>query len=98
MITLPDVPMPETAGQLWLTVRVEQPHATAWSDARAHHAWQQWKLQEKLSLTQLPSAHTAPQLNVSENVFTVENDNKRWQFDRQSGLLTQYWIGDSANC
>ncbi len=33
VITLPDVPMPETAGQLWLTVRVEQPQATAWSDA-----------------------------------------------------------------
>lgn len=96
MITLPDVPMPETAGQLWLTVRVEQPQATAWSDAGHISAWQQWKLQEKLSLTQLPSARTAPQLNVSENVFTVENDNKRWQFDRQSGLLTQYWIGDSA--
>ena len=96
VITLPDVPMPETAGQLWLTVRVEQPQATAWSDAGHISAWQQWKLQEKLSLTQLPSARTAPQLNVSENVFTVENDNKRWQFDRQSGLLTQYWIGDSA--
>ncbi|WP_275209633.1 beta-galactosidase [Citrobacter freundii] len=96
VITLPDVPMPETAGQLWLTVRVEQPQATAWSDAGHISAWQQWKLQEKLSLTQLPSARTAPQLNVSENVFTVENNNKRWQFDRQSGLLTQYWIGDSA--
>ena len=96
VITLPDVPMQETAGQLWLTVRVEQPQATAWSDAGHISAWQQWKLQEKLSLTQLPSARTAPQLNVSENVFTVENDNKRWQFDRQSGLLTQYWIGDSA--
>lgn len=96
VITLTDVPMPETAGQLWLTVRVEQPQATAWSDAGHISAWQQWKLQEKLSLTQLPSARTAPQLNVSENVFTVENDNKRWQFDRQSGLLTQYWIGDSA--
>ncbi|HHD7210653.1 TPA: beta-galactosidase [Citrobacter freundii] len=96
VITLPDVPMQETAGQLWLTVRVEQPQATAWSEAGHISAWQQWKLQEKLSLTQLPSARTAPQLNVSENVFTVENDNKRWQFDRQSGLLTQYWIGDSA--
>ncbi len=96
VITLPDVPMPETAGQLWLTVRVEQPQATAWSDAGHISARQQWKLQEKLSLTQLPSARTAPQLNVSENVFTVENDHKRWQFDRQSGLLTQYWIGDSA--
>ncbi len=33
VITLPNCPMPETAGQLWLTVRVEQPRATAWSDA-----------------------------------------------------------------
>lgn len=96
VITLPDVPMPETAGQLWLTVRVEQPQATAWSDAGHISAWQQWKLEEKLSLARLPTHCFAPQLNVSENIFTVENDNKRWQFDRQSGLLTQYWIGDKA--
>ncbi|MGI3450428.1 beta-galactosidase [Citrobacter arsenatis] len=96
VITLPDVPMPETAGQLWLTVRVEQPQATAWSDAGHISAWQQWKLEEKLSLARLPAACSAPRLGVSENVFTVENDNKRWQFDRQSGLLAQYWIGDTA--
>ncbi|SUX75333.1 beta-galactosidase [Citrobacter freundii] len=95
VITLPDVPMPETAGQLWLTVRVEQPQATAWSDDGHISAWQQWKLEEKLSLAQLPTARTAPQLNVSENTFTVEINDKRWQFDRQSGLLTQYWIGDA---
>lgn len=96
VITLPDCPMPETAGQLWLTVRVEQPRATAWSDAGHISAWQQWKLEEKLSLARLPTARTAPQLNVSENSFTVENDNKRWQFDRRSGLLTQYWLDDTA--
>lgn len=96
VITLPDVPMPKTAGQVWLTVRVEQPQATAWSDAGHISAWQQWKLQEKLSLPQLPTAHIAPQLNASENVFTVESGNKHWQFDRQSGLLAQYWIGDTA--
>lgn len=96
VITLPNIPMPETTGQLWLTVRVEQPQATAWSDAGHISAWQQWKLEEKLSLVRLPTARTTPQLNVSENSFTVENDNKRWQFDRRSGLLTQYWIGDAA--
>lgn len=96
VITLPNVPMPETTGQRWLTVRVEQPQATAWSDAGHISAWQQWKLEEKLSLVRLPTARTTPQLNVSENSFTVENDNKRWQFDRRSGLLTQYWIGDAA--
>lgn len=96
VITLPDCPMPETAGQLWLTVRVEQPRATAWSDAGHISAWQQWKLEEKLSLARQPTVRTAPQLNVSENSFTVENDNKRWQFDRRSGLLTQYWLDDTA--
>lgn len=33
---------------------------------------------------------------MSENTFTVGINDKRWQFDRQSGLLTQYWIGDAA--
>lgn len=96
VITLPDVPLPETAGQLWLKVRVEQPQATAWSDAGHISAWQQWKLEEKLSLAPRQTARTAPQLNVSENTFTVEVNDKRWQFNRQSGLLTQYWIGDAA--
>ena len=46
MITLPNVPMPDTAGELWLTVRVEQPQATAWSEAGHISARQQWKLEE----------------------------------------------------
>lgn len=96
VITLPNIPMPETAGQLWLTVRVEQPQATAWSGAGHISAWQQWKLEEKLNLTQPPRASSAPQLTVSESAFIAAVNNKRWQFDRQSGLLTQYWIGDAA--
>ena len=96
VITLPNIPMPETTGQLWLTVRVEQPQATAWSDAGHISAWQQWKLEEKLSLKQPPRASSAPQLTVSESAFIAAVNNKRWQFDRRSGLLTQYWIGDAA--
>ena len=96
VITLPNVPMPDTAGQLWLTVRVEQPQATAWSEAGHISAWQQWKLEEKLSLVRLSHASSAPQLDVSESNFTVVANNTRWQFDRQSGLLTQYWISDEA--
>lgn len=96
MITLPNVPMPDTAGELWLTVRVEQPQATAWSEAGHISAWQQWKLEEKLSLVRPSHASSAPQLDVSESNFTVVANNTRWQFDRQSGLLTQYWISDEA--
>ena len=43
----------------------------------------------------LPSApHSAPQLTTSETDFCIALDNKRWQFNRQSGLLSQMWIGD----
>ncbi|NUH53582.1 beta-galactosidase [Citrobacter portucalensis] len=96
VITLPNVPMPDTAGELWLTVRVEQPQATAWSEAGHISAWQQWKLEEKLSLVRPSHGSSAPQLDVSESNFTVLANNTRWQFDRQSGLLTQYWISDEA--
>lgn len=96
VITLPNVPMPDTAGELWLTVRVEQPQATAWSEAGHISAWQQWKLEEKLSLVRPSHASSAPHLDVSESNFTVVANNTRWQFDRQSGLLTQYWISDEA--
>ena len=96
VITLPNVPMPDTAGELWLTVRVEQPQATAWSEAGHISAWQQWKLEEKLSLVRPSHASSAPHLDVSESNFTVVVNNTRWQFDRQSGLLTQYWISDEA--
>ncbi|XPE66674.1 hypothetical protein ACNKHR_05915 [Shigella flexneri] len=31
---------------------------------------------------------------TSETDFCIELGNKRWQFNRQSGLLSQMWIGD----
>ncbi len=94
LIELPELPQPESAGQLWLTVRVVQPNATAWSEAGHISAWQQWRLAENLSVT-LPSAsHIIPQLTTSETDFCIELGNKRWQFNRQSGLLSQMWIGD----
>ena len=94
LIELPGLPQPESAGQLWLTVYVVQPHATTWSAAGHISAWQQWRLAENLSVT-LPSApHAIPQLTTSETDFCIELDNKRWQFNRQSGFLSQMWIGD----
>lgn len=94
LIELPELPQPESAGQLWLTVRVVQPNATAWSEAGHISAWQQWRLAENLSVT-LPSAsHAIPQLTTSETDFCIELGNKRWQFNRQSGFLSQMWIGD----
>lgn len=96
IIALPDLPKPETAGQLWLTVRVEQPEATAWSQAGHICAWQQWKLDEKLC-TPLPQpANHTPKLTASESTFSITVNEKRWEFSRQQGVLTQYWIGEEA--
>lgn len=96
VITLPDIAQPDSAGQLWLTVRVEQPQATAWSPAGHVSAWQQWPLEEKLNIICSPRARTAPQLSVTDAVFHVTLHTTRWEFCRQQGTLTQYWIGDEA--
>lgn len=37
-----------------------------------------------------------PQLTVSDDTFAVTVSDKRWEFCRQSGLLTQYWLGGDA--
>ncbi|MBJ9164108.1 beta-galactosidase [Citrobacter farmeri] len=92
LITLPDIAQPDAAGQIWLTVRVEQPQATAWSPAGHVSAWQQWALEEKLNVIRPPKARTAPQLSVTDAAFHVALRSRRWEFCRQQGTLTQYWI------
>lgn len=92
LITLPDIAQPDAAGQIWLTVRVEQPQATAWSPAGHVSAWQQWALEEKLNVIRPPQASAAPQLSVTDAAFHVALRSRRWEFCRQQGTLTQYWI------
>lgn len=96
LITLPDVAVPDAAGQLWLTVRVEQPQATAWAPAGHISAWQQWPLAEKLSVAISSPVGCAPRLEAGETHYLVTVNQQRWQFCRQQGVLTQYWIGEDA--
>lgn len=96
VITLPDVAVPDAAGQLWLTVRVEQPQATAWAPAGHISAWQQWPLAEKLSVAISSPVGCAPRLEAGETHYLVTVNQQRWQFCRQQGVLTQYWIGEDA--
>ncbi|EHG7581947.1 beta-galactosidase [Citrobacter sp. RHB21-C05] len=96
VITLPDVAAPNAAGQLWLTVRVEQPQATAWAPAGHISAWQQWPLAEKLSVAISSPVGCAPRLEAGETHYLVTVNHQRWQFCRQQGVLTQYWIGEDA--
>ncbi|MGG6098839.1 beta-galactosidase [Pantoea allii] len=93
-IRLPDVPLPASAGQLWLTVRVAQPQPTAWSEAGHISAWQQWPLDEILSIAVPSPAANAPQLSSSEASYSIAVNNQRWEFCRHQGALMQYWIDD----
>ena len=96
VITLPERPQQAHEGELWLTVRVEQPQATAWSEAGHICAWQQWKVGEKLGTPLPKSASRAPELTASESEYRITVDNKCWVFSRHPGLLTQYSIGEEA--
>lgn len=95
-ISLSDVALPADAGQLWLTVRVQQPQATAWSQAGHVSAWQQWPLEQQLDIKLPLRASVSPQLAVSETTYNVALSNKRWEFCRRQGVLTQYWIGSEV--
>ncbi|MGX9929609.1 hypothetical protein [Enterobacter hormaechei] len=95
LIELPELPQPESAGQLWLTVhvaRTERDHGMV--SSRTHQRLAAVASGGKPQRA-LPSApHAIPQLTTSETDFCIELDNKRWQFNRQSGFLSQMWIGD----
>ncbi len=68
-ITLPAMPLPESAGQLWLTVRVEQPQPTAWSEAGHISAWQQWPLETILDIAPASVAASAPRLSAAKTAL-----------------------------
>ncbi|MEH0831930.1 beta-galactosidase [Pectobacterium cacticida] len=96
IITLPEVSLPHASGQLWLTVQVKQPKATEWSAVGHLSAWQQWLLDEKLNIDRPRQAEKAPQLVVSDTVFSITLQDKRWAFCRQQGVLMQFWMDDEA--
>ncbi|MBA8274350.1 beta-galactosidase [Escherichia fergusonii] len=94
VITLPEYPLSQMPGQLWLTVQVIQPNATAWSEAGHISAWQQWLIAENLSTESPTAASCTPDLSIDDAFFSVESGHKRWQFNRHSGFLSQYWLDD----
>ncbi|MBR7315295.1 hypothetical protein G3W14_28975, partial [Klebsiella pneumoniae] len=76
------------------TRRVVHPSRTTCSAAGRMSAFQQCRLAPNLSVTLPSPPHAIPQLTTSETDLCIELANKRWQFHRQSGFLSQMWIGD----
>ncbi len=81
---------------MWLNVAVHQPQATAWSEAGHRTAWDQWQLPLALSLP-VPEkiSAAAPVLDQQGDVISVVHGAQCWQFSQQSGLLEQWFDGET---
>ena len=96
-VTLLDkLPMIHRPGELWLNVEVVQPHATGWSEEHHRCAWDQWRLPRTLHLAPPTSGGFAPQLTQNEQQIDIIHGNQRWQFERASGCLSQWWQDEKA--
>ncbi|WP_369064246.1 beta-galactosidase [Enterobacter sp. MALB-1] len=86
------LPQPEAEpGELWLNVDVVQPLATPWSLANHRCAWDQWPLPVPLFIAPQQPAGNPPVLATQGDVLEITHQQQRWQFDRASGNLTQWW-------
>lgn len=97
VITLSDsCPQPAGDGCLTLNVAVVQPNATAWSDTGHQAAWEQWPLPHGLALSDTPHrpATDVPQLHETAEHYAVSHQDTRWQFDKRSGRLSQWYQAD----
>ena len=92
---LEELTLPAGAEEVWLTLEVIQPQATAWSAAGHRVAWQQFALAAPLVLRTPQPAGDAPELERSDSAWTVRSGLQQWVIDRQSGLLT-HWQMDGV--
>lgn len=92
LVRLPDVSLPATPGQLYLTVQVIQPETTAWSEAGHISAWHQWPLEELLDIALPPVPAQCPSLEMSEDEYAITLGEQQWIFCRRRGLLIQYLL------
>jgi beta-galactosidase len=79
------------SGDVWLTVKVQQINATPWSEAGHICAWGQWQLPGILTATPLPFNGEKPELTISHCHFDVRLGRHHWQFNRETGLMNQWW-------
>ena len=84
--------LPAGAEEIWLTLEVVQPQATAWSDAGHRVAWQQFPIAAPLALRRPAPTGTAPALDGSDAAWTVRSGAQQWTVDRESGLLTRWQV------
>jgi len=85
-----DLPEITRSGQVWLNVEVHQKSATSWSDTGHLCAYEQWQVPGILSDIPEVSGDSLPVLTSSDVGYEIRHGEQHWQFDRTSGLLTQW--------
>ena len=89
-----EIALPQWAsapGELWLNVEVIQPAATPWSAENHLCAWEQWPLPAPLCIATPKANGPIPQLIREDDALVITHQQQRWEFDRTSGNLTQWW-------
>ncbi|HHG8774111.1 TPA: beta-galactosidase [Raoultella planticola] len=84
--------LPAGAKEVWLTLEVIQPQATAWSDAGHRVAWEQFALAAPLALPAPGAPGPAPTLTSDERIYRISLGPQEWTVDRRSGLLSQWRV------
>ncbi|ASV54376.1 Beta-galactosidase [Lelliottia jeotgali] len=93
-IALPEITPAE--GEVWLNLDVFQTAATSWSPARHRCAWDQFPLPAPLYIAPPVIGKVKPELTVKDDALEITHQGQRWQFDRTSGDLAQWWNNGTA--
>ena len=96
LIELPELPQPESAGQLWLTVRVVQPNATAWSEAGHISSTAAVASGGKPQRDTPRRVHAIPHLTTSEMDFASSWVISVGNLTASQAFFPQMWIGDKT--
>lgn len=96
IVLLNEVPRFDKPGEVWLNVSVHQAHATPWAEEGYRVAWDQYPLPVAMTLTIAETAPLFPpaELCWQEEKALIVQGHQRWQFNRATGWLEQWWIND----
>ncbi|HGH5979083.1 TPA: beta-galactosidase [Kluyvera georgiana] len=86
-----ELPTIARSGEVWLNVEVRQNAATRWSESGHICAREQWQLPGLLYAESIVTRGKTPVLTQSDSHYLIAHGEQQWQFDRASGLLTQ-WV------
>ncbi|MGI9455762.1 MAG: glycoside hydrolase family 2 TIM barrel-domain containing protein [Aeoliella sp.] len=87
-----DLPQPEGAGELLVTIRFTLPADTLWGKAGHVVAWDQFPLSAATTSETEPDIPESVELTESEHEFGIKGDSFRVAIDSKTGALKSYEV------